>query len=521
MAKVRIRQGQLAEDKRLLYDSLRRFPADFVTRELLRKTIAITPSPKLTAFARRMEQSYLGLVPSQLETAGHGWNYAVSVDQRFLDTSIQRFPRERIPKSRSHTVGKPFSLDELLKNPNIEKRWRAALRHSELTNGGHLVDSFGLSRKNTRHRLIKRLQGDGLKIVIFGAGPVGLALANSLKRSFGHQINILVTDTRVQRPGLRAPYKRRWLTQISNNMLADLYEPVVRQLFRGWGNQAYVGATIGVWETILLSSCHQQGVIFWFEEMAPLDVLAEQKPHLYIDASGGRLNLGEANKVREQPTTASLAVPIRPYSTVEQLAPMGIRRIDACRDKAIIANREGDWHIPQWNGGPVKLAMFKMTGIPVELYNPLLKWITPRNRDRLFYLWEGKLHSDINELLLLINLTKEAYWALAESLPRPSTFAKTFGKTTFKRLHLDLRIYELVRYIRSLSPEWGSWGVEPPFLYEPRLRTIGKKLERYEGVPIIPIGDSLFNGHPKVGNGLGAHLKLVRRLHDLAILHYE
>ena len=62
--------------------------------------------------------------------------------------------------------------------------------------------------------------------------------------------------------------------------------------------------------------------------------------------------------------------------------------------------------------------------------------------------------------------------------------------------------------------------LEPPFIYAPYVKPMTGKFDKIYHKPLIPIGDSIFNGHPKVGNGLGFHLKHVTKVNDAMLYFY-
>jgi len=53
--------------------------------------------------------------------------------------------------------------------------------------------------------------------------------------------------------------------------------------------------------------------------------------------------------------------------------------------------------------------------------------------------------------------------------------------------------------------------IEKPFNYVPYVN-LNAGTGTLGGKSIFPVGDSLFCGHPKVGNGLAAHLKTINEL---------
>ena len=63
--------------------------------------------------------------------------------------------------------------------------------------------------------------------------------------------------------------------------------------------------------------------------------------------------------------------------------------------------------------------------------------------------------------------------------------------------------------------------VEKPFSYLPYIN-LNAELGHFNGKRIFPVGDSLFCGHPKVGNGLANHLKFINNLVEkIATAHNE
>ena len=59
--------------------------------------------------------------------------------------------------------------------------------------------------------------------------------------------------------------------------------------------------------------------------------------------------------------------------------------------------------------------------------------------------------------------------------------------------------------------EYGEVYINSPFIFKPaiNLKPLDQKVN---GIRAYPIGDSLFQGNPKVGNGLGWHLGYITQL---------
>ena len=62
--------------------------------------------------------------------------------------------------------------------------------------------------------------------------------------------------------------------------------------------------------------------------------------------------------------------------------------------------------------------------------------------------------------------------------------------------------------------------INPPFVSKPSINL--KPLDqRINGLEVYPIGDSLFQGNPKVGNGLGTHLVNIIKLVEVITSHQK
>jgi hypothetical protein len=77
---------------------------------------------------------------------------------------------------------------------------------------------------------------------------------------------------------------------------------------------------------------------------------------------------------------------------------------------------------------------------------------------------------------------------------------------------LDKDIISVLRVLGELDIEH-KICFERPFAYFPHIN-LEAGTGCFNGKPIFPIGDSLFSGNPKVGNGLGSHLSF---LNDLVV----
>ena len=120
------------------------------------------------------------------------------------------------------------------------------------------------------------------------------------------------------------------------------------------------------------------------------------------------------------------------------------------------------------------------------------------------------MRDEINEGLILVNLSSKEYETLTSCIHKPMAL------NTFLKINsniLPILNQDLVSFFNVLI-ELGAYGqicIERPFTYSPYIN-LDPGCGQFNGKPIFPIGDSLFCGHPKVGNGLGEHLGLLNDL---------
>jgi len=149
------------------------------------------------------------------------------------------------------------------------------------------------------------LTEDTLNLVILGAGPVGLYMANVLQEmqkqpSYkGPPIRIVIFENRVAGNGHKRPYTRDWITGLGKFwMKGALDERILRILDLLFHTNNSV-LPIHAWETLLLMSTRNHGVKFVYDDIHDYKPILRQVPNLlFLDATGHRLsplNRGESD----------------------------------------------------------------------------------------------------------------------------------------------------------------------------------------------------------------------------------
>ncbi len=263
----------------------------------------------------------------------------------------------------------------------------------------------------------------------------------------------------------------------------------------------------------MLLSCKKLGVKFLFKASDDIAFLKDTDLDLVFDASGNRLNQLSLDAFPDK-TIQPASIPLEVSSDLALgFSPYGVRP-EPCQDiKKIEVLTTNNLVVPTYNEAPIKTAMVKITGIPISLVEAVFNYIQHVNYDNRFYLWQGTLKDEINEALLIVNLTPEEYQVLQDYLLAPlalEVFIEHFSDWDI----LDRRFIELLRKIVQEVSQDFQVQIEPPFLYEPYMMGYTQQGENLHDRPLIRIGDSIYNGHVKCGNGITPHLCHIRDIHD-------
>lgn len=530
-AAVHLEKGDHAAVKRTYFEALQKSPQQVQVRELLRSTVHYQRNVDLSNFANEFEQVVTQLATHVVTSATGGWLYSIAIDKAFLNGDL-KIVRPSAPAPAKPNVSEPLGnrdaaqmLTELLAIPDIQARWKAV---SELANSNERVlreDSFaGMYWDELPDAIISGQKPEGLNIVILGGGCVGLALANALKWTFRDRLDVLVIENRVEAIHRKRPYDRHWLTHIPNSVLTGIYDPDVTELLAQFGRPGFMGASLAIFETLLLISNKKLGVRFLFDDDYDLSFLEKSHTHLVFDATGGRFEPPQdgLTKGTLDDGPASLTV------NTQALQQFGrghhahgiVNSENVPAMQLEIRKTEPGYYRPIYNGAPLRTALFKLTHVPIGLYERLLDYVRPQNADGLFYIWPGNLRPELNEILALINLNQAGASYLASLVPQKTGLASCVEQGLLQSDALDPRIIEFVKFLQSATDDFDQIGIEPPFLFEPRLQWLSAKFDRLWGKVVVPVGDTVMTGNPKSGNGLGSHLNRLLLLHDTTVLLY-
>ena len=453
-----------------------------------------------------------------MENAALGWFFTTSFDGNFINETLPSNLNKKESKDivSIDATRSAFKMDAnqtinyLNQHENLVDKFN---KLKLLINSGNLNltnDSFHQSLDADISTAQKQTFNHyGFNVAIIGAGATGLFLASILKAVLGVDVNILVLDNRSSNKNTREMFSRNWLTHIPSSTVKKFTPPNVQKLFSGFGSDGLIGIPINALESILMLSCKNQGVKFYFSSDLDLKQLDSPSIDCFFDATAGQL-VGSIYRSAKHPCL-TMQYPKRNLcfnnSGIKQLCDQPNSEGGYTE---IMLRCSGTFHYPFYKNSQIHNHMFKLTGIPTSIIEKILEFIKPLNDLNRFFVWEGKLNSEINEGLTLINLTNKEHQVLTLSLQKPqklNLFLQT-NPNILRSLNKD--IISFLKVLVELDID-NKVCLERPFTYSPHIN-LEPETGSFNGKPIFPIGDSLFSGNPKVGNGLGSHLNFLNDL---------
>lgn len=521
LAESLFKAGRFSEARNAFADILNEVPDEAICRNRVRDCLRNLPFGNKLAYLDRCVAQFRGNQQRAIDAVA-GWTYSTLIEKEFNQggeqwlASQNRSPSDTSPPLVCTGHASAYALLADLLGENGQERlfqkmkWvssgqESATRLDTFAYGNRLDDGYFAD------------SGDSLNICILGGGCCGLTLANCLKLTFGNRMRVLVIENRVSSPHQKLPYTRRWLTHLHSPSLEGFLDPVVTDLFARVSHDPMIGVPVYIFETLLMLSSKCLGVDFYFGEYSELPGLHEIHFDLLFDATGGRMGVEAVDNVavRENgPTYHShrlrdYTAGFERYGVPQRIMPDQIE---------IETAWFGDRLRPLIDGQPIAICNLKITGIRAELFDELIRWCSKYNHDGKFYVWPGNLFPSVNELLVFVCLNTNEIQQFNQLIPACMTIQNVIEKLNVAN-SLDTRIRDFLRIIGEQNSSDECY-VEPPFFYRPYLKPDPIVREMGSGKIAIPIGDSVYNGNPKVGNGLACHIRNVRRFHDVLVANW-
>jgi len=482
----------------------------------------LEPSDLKQSVVFAVDEFYQNITKRIVSEAAPGWLYTDSFDKYFMQVNpLSIMPKKKKYSSQSNRFVSineqnvlQFDSSQILKKLNNKKsvfkkyNYLKKLINSDDVN---LVnDSFKEdTNADLGHAVEKTFDSENLNLVVIGGGVCGLFLANSIKSYFGNRANVLVLDNRSRRANTREPFKREWLTHIPAHFFKIDKPSNIVSLMECFGTNGLIGIPINILETVLQLSCKEQGVKFHFSETFNYSKLSNDVIDLIFDATGGRLK--ECSYSTSNSTDLTLNINKANlnlnYAGVNQLHNIPGVGADYL---GVVLKPSGDFHRPYIEGSKIYTHMFKITGIPINLMETILDVVRDHNSLNLFYVWRGALKAEINEGLILVNLLDKECAFLTSIIDDPIKLKTLLRNSPNISEYLNGNIISILEMLVEMDVN-SQIKIEQPFKYCPYVN-LNAGFGLLSGKRVFPVGDSLFCGHPKMGNGLGSHLPIINEL---------
>ncbi len=199
-------------------------------------------------------------------------------------------------------IKKPI-YDELKKIDLIkmDKEMNNVLNYSKILNLVSYISQFmiksTISNKDKLYKTISNNKTDKINIMIIGSGPVGLFLAcylslyyNDTHMTNSPKVNIIMYDSRIEKPGFRKPYNRQRMFSTASKYLSL----ILPKVYCWDDSKDYLMINIFMLEYMLFTVANlQYHIPMIFEDYSWDDyknIIDEGKFDVVFDCTGGKLH---------------------------------------------------------------------------------------------------------------------------------------------------------------------------------------------------------------------------------------
>ena len=456
-----------------------------------------------------------------LKHASQGWFFTDSFERELMvkrtdDFFIDKTFSKKINISHSSIQDKQSLLTaretiNFINNLNdIKKKFFMLKKIIESNNSNLTNDSFKENRNIDIFDAQERtFNSKKINIIIIGSGITGLFLANTIKHQLGSLVNILVLDNRSYKINTLKTFDRSWITYLSSFVLQRFTPSNISELLECFGMNSKVGLPINIIETILMLSCKDLGVNFYFSPKIDYSKLNNKNITLFFDATGGRIKDNISNL--SQQTQLNIKVKNIDLNLMHTgIIQLHNKTYSVPHHIEFALKGSGSIHYPYIYDSKIHTHMIKLSGLPKELTKKVFSYIKNANNLNLFYVWEGSLKEEINESLVFINLTAIEYDIMVLRINVAMNLKNFLNQNLDIKTKLNSKIISFLDMLVEIDSDHLT-KIERPFSYCPYINMNPEK-GYINDRQIFPIGDSFFCGHPKFGNGLSNHLKFINRL---------
>lgn len=414
-------------------------------------------------------------------------------------------------------------------------------------------------------------RNDTLNVVVLGAGPVGLALANALTelehrgslwgvaQGSSHtkrplfRAKVAIFENRVVHSGHKKAYERKWITHMMMKHLDGVVDQRVAKLVSSinfehdYGpidvpsNVDIVTFPLNMLETILLLSNRERGVRLIYDDYRQFEEYLTAIPNVVvIDASGHRLK-----PLQKAPATGPSAPSVWPQE------PQGLREFLEDEFRLVSTNefplKPVHWRkknvvypVLSATGDPYTAQFLKITHVPHSLNDRLdeiagdFRGASPLCNDENapqwcgpYFRWPCEYRTDVLRRLqtaqnvslqvIIVSLTLTQTITLQELI---STYGHekiaqlgAIPPSTYSGDDLGQALSNLLRTLASQQTSRQEARLSL-YTYDAYAYATPKTMDAALGgiVPLYRLGDSLLSGDANAGTGLRTHFSMIRDL---------
>jgi hypothetical protein len=456
-----------------------------------------------------------------LKDASLGWFFTDSFERELMvkrtdDFFIDKTFSKKINISHSSIQDKQSLLTaretiNFINNLNdIKKKFSMLKKIVESNNSNLTNDSFKENRNIDIFGAQERtFNPKKINIIIIGSGITGLFLANTIKHQLGSLVNVLVLDNRSYKINTLKTFDRSWITYLPSYVLQKFTPSNIRVLLECFGADNKIGLPINIIETILMLSCKDQGVNFYFSPKIDYSKLNNKNITLFFDATGGRIK----DNISNLSTQTLFNIEVKNIDlnlTHAGIIQLHNKTYSEPHHIKFALKGSGSIHYPYIHNSKIHTYMIKLSGLTKELTKKVFSFIKNANDLNLFYVWEGSLKEEINESLVFINLTAIEYDLMILRINTAINLKKFLNQNLDIKTQLNAKIISFLDMLVTIDSDHLTI-IERPFSYYPYVN-MNPEHGFINDKQIFPIGDSFYCGHPKLGNGLSVHLEFINLL---------
>ena len=478
----------------------------------------------VASFVQAHENFAQASTAKYFDYALEGWAYTHIFESRYIIPSLSPIPegakkKPGMPPLEETNLEPHQYFAQLEQAQDTKERWALLQSLVNTPSKTILEDSFADTKAEDLDQSLRQsVSGEGLNIVILGAGCVGLAFANMLKNIMGQDVNILIIENRIYQKHYKQPYTRNWLTHIGQQYM-DFFAPDMRRLFDLVQTESSIGLPINMLETLSLLSCKAMGVSFYFDQSYDLSFIEQSGADLIFDCTGARLNpeAGIPSSAPDLKRNANEDIVIEattPPDLHAKYARFGLSRNSDTSKLTFHLREEQGAFYPHVDDQKIQTAVVKILHIPADHHSDLLDQTKPENEDNKFFIWPGHLDAAINELIVHVNVDEDGYKTLSNMIDTPLSIKAFLARDLSALEKHDPGLLAFLKNLEQKDINLDDVYIERPFLYTPYVYPLSGTLQRFYGRAVIPLGDSVYNGNPKAGNGLGYHMAYLSNMYQ-------